>query len=285
MEVDCAGCAGCCLDWRPLVADPPDHERRGPWEPLDDIYNLVPLTRDDVKDFLDAGLSDALAPRLWRAPGDTSIEIDGHTLAAIDGNPVFFLGLRKPPKPVGPFGTDPTWLPTCTFLDPQTLQCRIHETAEYPTECGVYPGHNLELGAETECERVEDEFGGERLVDDTIPDDLPAPLFGPQAIGYSVFIHPDPDTLTGVVERVVDDQLTRADRAEFVGAALGGSPGTTATNEDAYHEARSRARDQSSWVSEAIDEWKSRADEAADPSLGSDVEVARGAPETPGWND
>ncbi|MFB6295660.1 MAG: YkgJ family cysteine cluster protein [Halobacteriales archaeon] len=291
MEVNCEGCAGCCLDWRPLVDDPPDHERRGPWKPLDDVYNLVPLTRDDVDGFLEAGLADALTPRLWSAPGD-GVAIDGHDLAAIGKQPVFFLGLRKPPKPVAPFGGEPAWLPTCAFLDPETLQCRIHDAAVYPTECGVYPGHNLELDAETECERVEDAVGGDRLIEDTPPEDLPDPLFGPQAIGYTVFVHPDPARLEGVVERVVGDgdargarpdEITAADRAEFVAAALAGSPGTTATNMDAFDDAYERAVAAESWVSGAIRAWTDLEGDRPDPGLGQQVEEARGAPGTPGW--
>jgi len=291
MEVNCEGCAGCCLDWRPLVDDAPDHERRGPWEPLDEVYNLVPLTRDDADDFLEAGLADALTPRLWKAPGE-GVEIDGHDLAAIGDRPVFFLGLRKPPKPVAPFGTEPAWLPTCAFLDPATLQCRIHDADVYPTECGVYPGHNLELDAGTECERVEDAVGGKRLIEATPPEDLPEPLFGPQAIGYTVFVHPDPDRLEGIIERVAGEsdrggprgEVTATDRAEFVAAALAGSPGTTATNMDAFHDAYERARDAESWVSGAIDAWSRLEGDPPDPGLGERVEAARGAPETPGWD-
>lgn len=291
MEVDCEGCAGCCLDWRPLAADPPDHEHRGPWEPLDDVYNLVPLTRDDVDAFLEAGLTDALTPRLWSAPGE-GVTIDGHNLAAIDDRPVFFLGLRTPPKPVAPFEGEPTWLPACAFLDPETLQCRIHDTGVYPTECGVYPGHNLELGAETECERVEAGFGGDRLIDGSTPEDLPDPLFGPQAVGYTVFVHPDPARLDGVVDRVVGEtasnesggnDATQTDRAEFVAAAMAGSPGTTATNMAAFRDAYERARDAESWVSGAIDAWTRREGDRPDPSLGARVEETRGAPGTPGW--
>lgn len=282
MEVNCEGCAGCCLDWRPLVEDPPDHERRGPWEPLDDVYNLVPLTRDDVDAFLDAGLADALTPRLWSAPGE-GVTVDGHDLAAIDDRPVFFLGLRKPPKPVAPFDTEPTWLPTCAFLDPETLQCRIHGTEVYPTECDVYPGHNLDLGARTECERVEDAFGGDRLLDGTPPGDLPDPLFGPQAVGYTVFLHPEPARLEGVVDRVLGSGATMADRAEFVAAALAGSPGTTATNMDAFQDAFERACDAESWVSGSIEDWEHLQGDAPDPGLGGHVEEDRGAPGTPGW--
>jgi hypothetical protein len=80
MEVNCEGCAGCCPDWRALAADL-DHERRGPCEPIGDEYNLVALTRDEVRVFLDAGLGDALRPRLWhdgeREEGDGTADADG----------------------------------------------------------------------------------------------------------------------------------------------------------------------------------------------------------------
>lgn len=282
MEVDCAGCAGCCLDWRPLVEDPPAHERRGSWEPLDEEYNLVPLTKDDVSAFLDAGLVDALAPRLWKA-SDDGITLDNVTLTELNDGPVFFLGLRKPPKPVAPFDIDPTWLPTCVFLDPATLQCRIHEKAMYPTECGAYPGHNLEIGAETECERVEEAFGGERLLETTTPENLPTQLFGTQAVGFTVFRHPDPRRLEGTVERLRAGELTQADRAEFVAAAMAGSPGTTAWNEDAFQHAYERAISCTSWAGEAAADWERHQTEKPDPTLGKTIEEARGAPQTPGW--
>ena len=65
MNVDCEGCAGCCLDWRPLTDADIDHEQRGNRRPLDGTANLVPLTRDEVRAFIDAGHGDALIPRLF----------------------------------------------------------------------------------------------------------------------------------------------------------------------------------------------------------------------------
>ncbi|UPV75481.1 YkgJ family cysteine cluster protein [Halorussus limi] len=294
MEVDCEGCAGCCIDWRAIAPAASDHERRGPRQPLDDTYNLVPLTRDDAREFLDAGLADALTPRLWR--DESGVEIDGVSVSAIGGKPAFFLGLRKPPKPVGPFDTDPTWLPTCAFLDPTTLQCRIHGTETYPEECADYPGHNLKLEQRTECERVEDAFGGNRLVDDDPPADLPGFLLGPQAVGQKVFVFPDPERLSGVVGRAAAGALTDEDRALFVAAAVAAAPGTTEVNRDRFESALSAAREADSWVGRAIAEWEERAggsradadgDETpvADPKLAEEVEVARGAPETPGWRE
>lgn len=284
MEVNCEGCAGCCIDWRSLTPDDVDHERRGPRRPLDDVYDLVPLTRDDARAFLERGLGDAMTPRLWEA--DSGVEIDGVTLAAIDGQPAFFLGLRKPPKPVDPFGQSPAWLPTCVFLDPTTLQCRIHESDVYPEECAEYPGHNLALGIETECERVERRFGGDRLLDDEIPESLSGLLLGPQAIGQKVFTHPDPDRLSGLIERIREDRLAAEDRAEFVAAAVSASPGTTRHNEEAFDRAFERTCAASSWVGEAIEDWGSRAGSVdPDPSMGERVEEGRGAPSTPGWDD
>ena len=289
MEVNCEGCAGCCIDWRALADRNLDHERRGPYDPLDDAYNLVALTRDEVRTLVDRGLADALRPRLWRdADGVT---VDGVSLAAVGGRPAFYVGLRKAPKPVAPFGREAaTWLPTCAFLDPKTLQCRIHGDEAFPTECAEYPGHNLELDAEPECERVEDAFGGERLLDDAPPEGMAGPLFGPQAVGQKVFVHPDPDRLAGTVERLVAGDLTAADRAEFVAVAAAASPGTTTTDDDTYERVRDAALSADSWVGRAIADWRERADgDAADgssspePSLAERVEEQRGAPETPGW--
>lgn len=286
MELNCEGCAGCCVDWRPLADDPSDHERRGPREPLDDAYNLVPLTRADARAFLDAGLADALTPRLWR--DESGVEIDGVSLAAIGDRPAFFLGLRKAPKPVGPFGADPTWLQTCVFLDPTTLQCRIHDEETYPEECADYPGHNLELDQETECERVEAAFGRERLLDDEPPEDLSAFLLGPQAVGQKVFVFPDPERLEGVVARAEADELTDEDRALFVAAAVSSAPGTTSVDGDRFEAALPEAREADSWAGRVVDDWTARAEAvgtgAPDPRVAEQVEDERGAPGTPGWD-
>ena len=282
MEVNCEGCAGCCIDWRPISPLPSEHERRGPYEPLDDAYNLVPLTRDDVRAFVENGLGDALTPRLWRA--EDGVEIDGVEVAAIGGDPAFFVGLRSAPKPVGPFDESPTWLPTCAFLDPTTLQCRIHDAEVYPRECAEYPGHNLALDAETECERVERAFGGDRLLDDE-PEDSSGLLLGPGALGQKVFVHPRPEGLGGGVERARAGDLTDADRASFVAWAFASSPGTTAHNEDAYEDAYERVLATDSWVGAAIADWEARdGDSDPDPGLAERIEDARGAPDTPGWD-
>jgi len=286
MEVNCEGCAGCCLDWRALADRDLDHERRGPHHPLDDVYNFVALTRDEVRAFLDAGLGDAMRPRLWQHDGGT--EVDGVPLAAVRGRPAFFVGLRKTPKPVAPFGRESeTWLPTCAFLDPETLQCRIHDSDRYPNECADFPGRNLELDAETECERVAAETGGERLLDDAVPEDMHGPVFGPQALGQKVFVHPDPDRLDGVVDRLLAGDLTDEDRAEFVAVAAAASPGTTAVNDEAYERAYEEALAADSWVGRAVADLQERGDEpgsdAPPASLAHRVERDRGAPGTPGW--
>ena len=285
MEVNCRGCAGCCLDWRPL-APVEDHERLGPHRPLDDVYNLVPLSRDDVWALLDAGYAQAMTPRLWEATAGPSVTIGGHQLAAIEGKPAFFVGLRKVPKPVAPFESAPAWLPTCIFLDPESLQCRIHEDDHYPEECAAYPGHNLSMGAETECERVESHFGGERLLEDTPPDGVPGPLFGPQAVGQKVFVYPHPDELEAKIARIVSGELTAADRARFVAAAAASAPGTDAVEPGRFESALETIESSESWIGRAIDDWETYAgnDRDPDPGLGTEVEDARGAPETPGWD-
>ena len=289
MEVHCAGCAGCCIDWRPLLdaagRERIEHERRGPRAPLDETYNLVPLSRDEVRAFLESGLADALTPRLWEAGDDgDGIEIDGRTVAAIAGRPAFFVGLRKPPKPVAPFDRESaTWLPTCVFLDPTTLQCRIHDDDRYPAECAEYPAHNLALEQETECERVEDVFGGERLLD-AEPGETDGLLLGQGAIGGKVFVHPRPEALKGVVERAGRGELTAEDRAEFVAVAAASSPGTLATSEPHYEDAKARALEADSWAGRAIEEWTRLEGEEPKPALADRLEDARGAPETPGWD-
>jgi predicted transcriptional regulator len=287
MKVDCEGCAGCCIDWRETAPEGVslDHERRGRFDPIDDAYNLVVLTREDVRAFVDAGLADALTPRLFHADeGAPSVTVDGYDLAAIDGRPVFLMGLRKVRKPVEPFGEAPEWLPACAFLDPATLQCRIHDEEVYPSDCAEYPGHNLALDAESECERVEAAFGGERLVDDEPPADLDALFVGPQAVGGKVFVFPDAEELSGVVERVAAGELRSEDRARFVAAAAASAPGTTAVSDERYESVRERAAAES-WVGSAVAAWEERAaaGESPEPELGEAVEAARGAPETPGW--
>ncbi|MFC5277547.1 YkgJ family cysteine cluster protein [Halorubrum rubrum] len=304
MELRCEGCAGCCVDWRPLTPEAAGSDRAGRRPPLDDVYDLVPLTRDEAVRFLDRGLGDVMTPRLFEpAEGDDRVRIDGVDLAAVDGRPVFVVGLRKPPKPVAPIGTDePRWLDACVFLDPTTLQCRIHDDDAYPRTCAAYPGHNLALDAETECERVEAAGGGERLLGDEPPADLPAPAFGPQALGSTVFAYPDQDDLEGAVMRIRDGETTAADRARFVGAAAGSRPGSLSVDRDRMAEARARARAADSWAGRAIREWSKRAgdDGAGDDGttdgagvgLGADarerlvreLEDDAGAPPTPGWD-
>ncbi len=340
MEVNCEGCAGCCMDWRGLLedgaGDDSDEEsarrhrrRRAPFgsdgeatpsrEPLDDDPSFVPLTRDEVRAFLEVGAGDALTPRFWHARdegeeqrssgpssddsprGSEGVEIDGHSVAAVASRPAFFVGLRKPPKPVAPFGREePTWLPTCVFLDPTTLQCRIHGDDLYPDECSAYPEYNLALEQETECERVEDAVGGDRLLEAEHgdPDGL---LLGSQAIGAKLFCHPRPADLEGVVERAAAGELTKRDRAEPVAVAAASSPGTLAISDHHYERAKERlleegrgetadsdGADDESWVGPAIRDWQRRCREAGEeipaPEVADAVEVDRGAPETPGWD-
>jgi len=320
MEVNCEGCAGCCLDWRRLLGDDDsvtrdaadehehEHRRHDPFagsdgndtsrDPLDDDPTFVALTRDKVRAFLEAGMGDVLTPRFWHARDDAEgVDIDGYTVAAVAGRPAFFVGLRKPPKPVAPFGRDePTWLPTCVFLDPTTLQCRIHGDELFPAECGAYPEHNLALAHETECERVEAAFGGDRLLetDHDEPDGL---LLGSQAIGTKLFCHPRPAALEGIVERATAGELTRRDRAETIAVAAASSPGTLAISDHHYEQAKATILEDSgpnsestadSWVGPAIRDWYERCRAAGEaipsPAVADAVERERGAPETPGWD-
>lgn len=283
MDVNCEGCAGCCLDWRPLAEEPLDGGRRGPDEPLDDVDSLVPLTREEVREYLDAGLADALVPRLWAAEDD-GVTVGGVEVATIQGRPAFLVGLRTVEKPVGPFGHEPTWLATCVFLDPETLQCRIHGEERYPETCSTYPGSNLLLSVETECERVEREHGGNRLLEETPPEDA-EPLFGPAALGTRVFAHPEPERIEGAIERFAANEATQADRAEFLAVAAASSPGTIEIEPSYYERRREQALTADSWVGRSIEEWQARANgDCPDPSLARSIEAARGAPETPGWD-
>ncbi|PAU83768.1 zinc/iron-chelating domain-containing protein [Halorubrum salipaludis] len=295
MDLRCEGCAGCCVDWRPLAPEAADSDRTGRRPPLDDVYDLAPLTRDEIAGFLDDGLGDALVPRLFEpAESDGAVRIDGVDVAAAGDRPVFVVGLRKPSKPVAPIGTDEhRWLDACVFLDPTTLQCRIHGDDRYPRTCATYPGHNLDLDAETECERVEAAGGGDRLLDGEPPTDLPAPAFGPQALGTTVFAYPDPDDLVGVVDRIRSARLTPEDRARFVGTAVGSSPGSLSVDRDRMAAARDRARDADSWAGRAIRAWSDRSAGDGDPvaidadareRLVRELEDDLGAPETPGWD-
>ncbi len=271
--MNCEGCAGCCLDWRALHPGAPDPERAGRYVSLDDTDNLVPLTSDEVRRFIANGYGDALVPRLFEA--ERGVEIDGYTLAAIGGKPAFYVGLRKREKPVAPFGLDPVRLPACVFLDPETLQCRIHGSALYPDTCATYPGDNLALGAETECERVEAAFGGERLVDPTPPGTGPA--FTTATLGATVFGHPDPEALSGRVGRLAAGDGTREDHATFVAVAAASRPGGLEVSREKYETARERVLAAESWVSRAA------ADEAT-PAEASAREEREGAPATPGWD-
>ena len=295
MNLRCAGCAGCCVDWRPLDPAAAGTDRTGDRHPLDDAYDLVPLTRDEVAAFLADGLADVLRPRLFTpAPADDRVAIDGIDVAAVDDRPVFAVGLRKPPKPVAPVGTDAIrWLDACVFLDPTTLQCRIHDTDRYPRACGTYPAHSLELEAETECERVEAAGGGERPIDDTPPADTPPLPFGPHAAGATVFAYPAPEDLAGVVGRLRAGTETAADRARFVGAAVGSRPGSLAVNRDRAADARETAQTADSWAGRAIRAWRDRAGADGDPvavdcddrdALVRRLEDDAGAPGTPGWD-
>ncbi|MFU8869288.1 YkgJ family cysteine cluster protein [Natronococcus sp.] len=309
MEVNCQGCAGCCLDWRPLLEadgesggrqrtrsvprddDGGNEQAFSERVPLGGSYNFVALTRDEVRTFLERGMAAALTPRFWTVEDEREgVEVGDRHVAAVAGRPVFFVGLRKPPKPAAPFDREEaTWLPACVFLDPTTLQCRIHGSDRFPDECGTYPEQTLALGAETECERVEARFGGDRLLerDHDEPDGL---LFGPQALGAKLFCHPCPDELEGLLDRLERGEPSPTDRAECIAVAAASSPGTVAVSEPHYERALERLEsdepDGDAWIGPAIEEWyRTRPGEAVpDPELAAEIEDRRGAPETPGWD-
>ncbi|MDY6765219.1 MAG: YkgJ family cysteine cluster protein [Halobacteria archaeon] len=287
MELNCEGCAGCCIDWRSLSSDGINGaEHSGDRIPVDNVYNFTPLTRDDLRTFLKEGYSDFTYPRVWEADGEHTVEIDGREIVALEGKPVFYVGLRKTPKPIAPFGIkDPKWIPTCVFLDPTTLQCRIHDNNVYPGSCADYPGQNLKLGVKTECERVEDVFGGERLLNDDPPDEFESFIIGRKAIGEKLFVHPEPERLNGVVMRLARDELKRRDRHEFLSVALAGRPGTTEVNREVYEETLEKLKDMRSWVTKAIRDWEHlfRTDRDPIPENAKDIEDDRGASPTPGW--
>ncbi|WP_138007942.1 YkgJ family cysteine cluster protein [Halalkalirubrum salinum] len=287
MDVNCEGCAGCCIDWRPIADVPPSAEHGSDRPPIDDTYNLAPLRSGEARSLVDAGYGDAMTPRLFEAgPDDDSVRVDGVALAAIGNRPVFYLGLRKPTKAVAPFDGERRWLPACCFLDPETLQCRIHDSELYPNTCRVYPGYNLQLERETECERVETSIGGpKRLLDSTPPADAD-PTFS-AAIGTTVFAYPDPDELSGIVSRLAAAELTDDDRTRFVGVACGSSPGTIEINEAAADRYRELAAAADSWVGRSIQTWDDRADTSGSAATIEEpgaIETADGAPETPGWD-
>lgn len=287
MEVNCEGCAGCCIDWRALTDADIHPEHRGRFDPVDDVGNLAPIRRDEIRTFVEKGLGDVLQPRLFASEDEDGVTIDGVDVAAIHGRPAFMIGLRKPPKPVGPFDHEVTWLPTCAFLDPTTLQCRIHDTDRYPETCSTYPGENLALDVETECERVEGVFGESRLLDDEPPVEA-GPNVGPATVGTTVFAHPNPDRLTGVVDRMRGDGMTGADRAEFVAVAAASSPATLSVSNPVYEETRDAVVTADSWAGRAIEQWAERAADpgssAPPPSAAETVEEEAGAPATPGWD-
>mgnify|MGYP000742330397 CR=1 FL=1 len=101
MNLRCAGCAGCCVDWRPLDPAAAGTDRTGDRHPLDDAYDLVPLTRDEVAAFLADGLADVLRPRLFTpAPADDRVAIDGIDVAAVDDRPVGYAIVIPGPETV-----------------------------------------------------------------------------------------------------------------------------------------------------------------------------------------
>ncbi|GAB3707672.1 hypothetical protein GCM10028858_27000 [Halorubrum pallidum] len=118
------------------------------------------------------------------------------------------------------------------------------------------------------------------------------PPFGPQALGTTVFAHPAPDELDGVVARLRAGEATADDRARFVGVAVGSRPASLSADRDRAAAAAARVREADSWVGRAVREWRARAGERGAPvtipvrdrdRLVRELEDDAGAPETTGW--
>ena len=100
-----------------------------------------------------------------------------------------------------------------------------------------------------------------------------------------MFAHPNPDRLTGAVERLAAGEATTDDRAEFVAVAAGHRPGSLEVDHARYEEAYAAVQDADSWAGRAIAVWERRAtDDDPDPADARIVEGDRGAPLTPGWD-
>jgi hypothetical protein len=103
-------------------------------------------------------------------------------------------------------------------------------------------------------------------------------------VGHTVFAHPHPEDLDGVVDRIESDRVRREDRASFVAAAAASAPGTTGIEQHRFEDVREQVREAGGWIEEAIEAWDGHSEShPPDPALGRSVEITRGAPETPGW--
>lgn len=288
VELNCQECAGCCIDWHSVVPDREftDTTFEG-YTPYDSRDKFVTVSSDEVRKFIQSGYGDGLIPRLFQ-PTDNQLgcmTIDGVELASIDSQPVFLMGLRSTRKPVAPFGLDPSWLPTCIFLDPDSLQCRIHNSKVYPDTCARYPADNLYFDAETECERVEQIFGEDRLLEHD--DSSPRPTIGPGSVGGTVFLHPKPERLDGLIKPLLEDPAVEPGRIEFSAVAAASAPGVDHIDQERYEQVHSQLSGSTSWISEVADRWKQiyEMGKPTDHAETLDVEVPTGAPPTPGWNE
>jgi len=284
MEVNCEGCAGCCIDWRALNDAKVDHERRGRYVPLDDVGNLAPIRRDGSGPSSTKGSATSSSPDCSPARATPpSISTEPRWRPSTDG-PHSSSACASRPKPVGPFDSDSTWLPTCAFLDPTTLQCRIHGDDLYPETCRRYPRREPRAGR---GDGVRARGSGLRRVpadrrrtarrrrtdlrarggrDDGVRSPRPRPADGRRR---------------PPAERRVDPE----DRAEFVAVAAASSPAMLAVSDPVYEETREQVLDADSWAGRAIDRWTDRAGDAgtdapAPAPLAKEFEEEAGAPET-----
>ncbi len=286
MKLNCKECAGCCIDWRSMASKNIDmnHEWRGKYKPIDNTYNLVVLTKDDIVNLLQSGYVDSMTPRLFYS-SKKSIEINGISIASIDEKPIFFIGIRKVKKPVSPFGKDSRWLPSCIFLDPSNLQCRIHDSEIYPESCFNYPKNNIALDLETECERVEKNFNQRRLKNEEGIKETSNVFFGPEVIGHKIFVYQNKNELSNIINDIKKNNLDKKQRYKFIATAIASSPGSTTINKKKFQEALSKAYESESWINDTINDWKQRKqNEKPNPKKSGIVETKRGAPKTPGWD-
>jgi len=208
---------------------------------LDDAYDLVPLTRDEIAGFVDDGLGDVLVPRLFEpAEGDSAVRIDGVDIAAAGDRPVFAIGLRKPPNRSR--RSAPTSIAGST---PASSSTRPRSSAGFTaTSATREPARRIQLTTSNWTPRPS------------------ASASRPPAVATASSTTRSPTTPRrpcsaprGRRDRLCAPRPQRSrrrdrpdprgaahpdDRARFVGAAVGSSPGSLSVDRDRMAEARSR---------------------------------------------